>query len=201
MSRAEHLTPFDGERIRSLKSQGLSNEAIAEHIGRSAVSIWRVLSGKRRLGVWPDNNDSDSSDSTYPLEMKSRLSLEMRIGSASRDREADMLTAELVRSSFVDALAPHFVVRRREPDRFFADLTAALIDEGFSEPVLKCAARTFIRTRTTTSFPGVAACIAACRSARTELGADVGSTPTGLNSDAPSVPPASNTDSESELTA
>lgn len=181
MARADHISPFEAERIRALASRGLSRAEIARRVKRSSITVWRVLSGRRCPPVWPENRDAENGISEK-LEMLKVLSLEMRIGSAP-NKEADIVTPEIVRTVFIDALTPHFALRRLASERFLADLVAALLDEKFSEATLILAARSIYLRRTTTTFPTVAACIAACKIAEGELRAS-DSTPTPSDAEA-----------------
>lgn len=168
MSKGEHLTPFEYRRIQTLAAQGISPGEIPSIVGRSKATVWRVLNGRSR----PQRCASKKQIiyGVRPLETKKALSLETGIGSDCLKQEADMLTAELIQSNFVEPLKVHFAVRRLSSEYFLADLVAAFMEEDFSIEVLQRAARSFIKTRTATKFPPVAVCIAMCHEAQNELG-------------------------------
>lgn len=96
-----------------------------------------------------------------------------------------MLTPETVQLLFIEPLSAHFSKKNSKANAFFADLTAALVEENFPTVALTRAARDLIRTRVPTHFPSVALCMATCRRAAATL-ADAAETP---GSSAPGAEP------------
>ncbi|MBS0233469.1 MAG: helix-turn-helix domain-containing protein [Proteobacteria bacterium] len=167
MSRGEHVTAFEVQRIRELAALGMPMPRIAKRLGRSKSTVWRVL----RDGLAEQKPKSPVA--TCPLETKLASSLEIGIVADCTNQEARVSTPDEIRTNFIEALTAHFVVRRRAPERFIEDLIAALMEEGFSVPVLKRAAHTFVKTRTASGFPSVAACIGMCHEVRQKLSSEM----------------------------
>lgn len=163
MSRGEHVTRGEAKRIREMAVAGLSRPEISRKLRRSKSTVWRVL----QSGL--SERKAESTFSACSLETKSPSYLETGIAFDCANQEVIVATADEIRTNFIEALNAHFVVRRRAPDRFVDDLTGALIEERFSVPVLRQAANMFVKTRTASSFPSVAACIGMCFDAQEKL--------------------------------
>lgn len=179
MARSQWLTDDEIETMFKLAARGLKAGEIAKRIGRGYHVVNRELAGKRCAA----RRRAQFSGLNSVRLSQVRLSHESE---SPRSRETNsMTTPEIIRQHFIDELTPaHFRKPRAAADKFFADLTADLVEAGFGEPVLRKAAA-LLRSRGGGTFPSVAICLAACRAARSELCADSEPTPLPNTNDGP----------------
>jgi IS30 family transposase len=87
MSRREHLTEFERERIRALSARGLSRGDIAQAVGRCPQTIYRVLRRNRCRLVWQENNVLSTRSEA---EVVSAIRLVRQISSPADRTEGEM---------------------------------------------------------------------------------------------------------------
>lgn len=170
MARAEHVVDQERVRIAALKHAGLTLQEIAARVGRSRTTVWRALKHRpREFIACPENHTAKALAFLSALETetaKNELGLETRRSSGEGHTEgSEMTSAAIVQEKFIEPLAGHFSLRRRNTERFIGDLTMALVEENFAPEALERAARTIVLNRKQTSFPSVALSREICREA------------------------------------
>ena len=170
MPRGELLVPEEIDRVLALKANGVSPSEIVRLSQRSRWTVYRIFNGKLTVQsvLLPKNHNNKPFQNSAAIATKyrkTRPSIATTTQFSKSVMEDAGMTPHMVQKTFIDALTPHFSTKRRGPERFLSDLTSALINEQFSAAVLTRAAQNIILNRNTSSFPSVAYCREACRTA------------------------------------